>query len=237
MDEYRNIGEPGGQRRMDEGIAGIKRESQTRSLPEEAKREGRILAGEAKEEVKEVAGELRDYVEDLTRSGKDRIADRLHHVSEALHRAADKLEEEHEETTGRLADEAADRLDRVCDYLHQHEPMDLINEADRFARRQPLVFIGGAILAGLVLGRFARSTSRTDGQKFDERRDDGFGPVSRMRPAGVGAGASAFGEGPRGTGEEGPGGAIGAGRLQDRPFTSRPLTEPPGPGGVSGGGI
>lgn len=206
----------------------------------------RHVGEEAGKEGRAIVGEIQHYVEDFARDGKEKAADRLHHVSESLHRAASKLDEENEPMTGRFAHRAADGIERVSEYLHQHDASDLIAEADRFARRQPLVVIGGALAVGLLVARFLRSGSersheqsqgiRRDDDRFDTSRHEGFG-MERAAPTPgephrVEAGIGAMQPGGMGTGG-------GIGDTKRRSDTPRPLPKPPrdsGFGSLSGEG-
>jgi hypothetical protein len=223
---------------------GTMRDMGQRVRESETGREARELGREARQEGKELLGELQHYAEDFARDGKERITNRLHHISEALHRAADKLKEEDEPSTGRFADEAADRIDRIGGYLQGHNASDLVDEIDRFARRQPMVFIGSALLAGVLLGRFLRSSKRGyEHQRFDGGfEEDRFvrggqqaAAVGEPRRVEVGAGAPTIGGTtgiPRGGGNIG-----GTTTGPTGPIGSRPLTEPPRPqerGGFGG---
>jgi hypothetical protein len=239
----------GGQRQSGPGQGGGRFGNQANAVAEQVRKEGEKIGQnvgqDLREEGREIAGDVRHYVEDFAQSGKKTVTERLQHVSLALHRAADTLREEEEDATGRMANQAADRIDQVCSYLDNHEPSDLLRSADRFARQQPMVVVGGLLLAGVMLGRFLRSSQRQGTDDFDKehfrsgqdrsgsspqygepRRVEvgmGIGSNPGLRPRG---GSPGIGQGPE------IGGRIG-GKETDtsRPLTSRPLTEPPREGG------
>jgi ElaB/YqjD/DUF883 family membrane-anchored ribosome-binding protein len=58
-----------------------------------------------------------------------------------------------------FAETAASQVERAAEYLRVHDANDLIDEASRFARQQPMVVVGGALLAGLALGRLLKSST------------------------------------------------------------------------------
>jgi hypothetical protein len=250
-----NIGQQSGQRasqpvggQSGQGQSGGRFGSQAAGIAEQVRDQGsdvaRNVGRDLQEEGREIAGDLRHYVDDFAQSGKKTVTERLHHVSTALHRAAESLRNEDEESTGRMADQAASRIDQVCDYLEHKEPMDLIRGADRFARQQPMIVVGGLLLAGVMLGRFLRSSQRQDSGRFESSQGDfqdrgsNFGEPRRVE-VGMGIGSNP-GLRPRGGSEAGGnighgpeiGGRIGGTQPeQSRPLTSRPLTEPPREGG------
>jgi hypothetical protein len=58
-----------------------------------------------------------------------------------------------------VADTAADQVERAATYLRQHDAGEALEAATDFARRQPVLVMGAALLAGLAVGRFVRSAS------------------------------------------------------------------------------
>jgi hypothetical protein len=166
-------------------------------LGREVQEEGQRIGRELKEEGQELVGGVRHYVEDLAENGVKTVTERLHHMSVALHKAADSLRQEDEDSTSRIADQAAERIDQVCDYLERQEPMDMIRGLDRFARQQPMIAIGGMLIAGMMLGRFLRSSQRSDsgfdgGQPTSGRfqgQDIGYGQPRRVE-VGMGIGSN-----------------------------------------------
>ena len=57
----------------------------------------------------------------------------------------------------------ADHVERVSGYLEERDVNQLLEDAENFARRQPELFIGGALIAGLLVGRFIKSSSERRG--------------------------------------------------------------------------
>lgn len=180
----------------------------------------RALMEEGHELGHEAGETLKHYVDDAARSGKQQIKERLQHMSKALHRASDTLKNDEEETTGQYADQAARQIDRLCGFIEKHEPSDLIKGVDSFARKQPFVFVGTALVAGLLAGRFLRSSPSEDKlgtDRYEKQSEDvdlpNFGE-SRRTPVG-------------GIGTERRG-------IDTNPISSRPLTGSPRPRGGTG---
>jgi hypothetical protein len=55
--------------------------------------------------------------------------------------------------------DAAVRLEDAAKTLRQRNVDDLVGEISRFARAQPVLFFGGAMLAGFALTRFLKSSA------------------------------------------------------------------------------
>lgn len=87
---------------------------------------------------------------------KVRAADSLSSVAQTLRGTTDGLPVD---GVGRYINEAADRVDDLAHYLQDHELADVVGTVEDFARRQPMVFIGGAFALGVLGARFLRSSS------------------------------------------------------------------------------
>jgi hypothetical protein len=58
---------------------------------------------------------------------------------------------------------AADQMRHFSDQLRQKDVRELLSDVERFAQRQPTVFLGGAFALGLLGARFLKSSSPTSG--------------------------------------------------------------------------
>ena len=86
----------------------------------------------------------------------DRAGDALEQVARALRDTSNSLRQERPEIAG-IAETGAQRVDEVGLYLRQHDIREVVEEAERFARRQPALVLGGGLAVGLILGRILRS--------------------------------------------------------------------------------
>jgi uncharacterized phage infection (PIP) family protein YhgE len=112
----------------------------------------RVQAGvlEAVEPAKQRAKTL---AEDQKAAG----ADKLKQVAQAIDNAAGNLEGELP-MTAKTIREAAAGLEQVSANLKNRSVEDLTGTVASFARSQPVAFFGGAVLAGIVLARFLKSS-------------------------------------------------------------------------------
>src|SRR5207244_4069107 len=76
----------------------------------------------------------------------------------AIRRAGDELGNADQSPAARLVRQAADGLENFSRNLEGKQPEDLLDDVRSFARRSPAAFIGGAVLLGVALGRFVRSS-------------------------------------------------------------------------------
>lgn len=100
---------------------------------------------------------------------KNRATDGLGELAQAVRKTSQPLRENHQNTIAEYVEKAADSIERFSTRLRQRDIGDLVNEAQRFARRQPALFIGGAFAAGLLTARFLKSSSD---QRLQQWNDD-----------------------------------------------------------------
>ena len=116
------------------------------------------------ERVQEVASDLVDQAGRTAGAQASRTmtqaGDTLQHVAEVVREAGQELHTERPEFAN-VADTAANQVERLAGYLRSHDATDAWNDTSDAARRQPALVIGGALLAGLALGRFLRTATET----------------------------------------------------------------------------
>jgi uncharacterized protein YjbJ (UPF0337 family) len=128
------------------------------------KEQAKSLAGDAKEQVKGMAGQAGDHVQELVGQQKDQAADRLGSLATALREAGQKLnQDEQAGDFGQYADRAAQQVDRLSRYLRDSDLRGLVRDTEQFARRRPEVFLGGTLVAGLMLARFLKASTPDQG--------------------------------------------------------------------------
>jgi hypothetical protein len=113
-------------------------------------------------------------------TGLSRAGDTLDQVAEAIRRTGDDLRQQQPQIAS-AADTAAGQLDRAARYLRETSGQELLGQAEQFARQQPAIFLGGAMMIGLVAARFLKAgpTDRTgsgswSGQGARGRDDSGW---------------------------------------------------------------
>lgn len=144
-------------------------------------------AGELGEQAKQAASNAADDAKHRARSfaedQKDEAAGQVGGVAQALRSAAGSLDDQDQGAVAGYAREAASGLDRVSDALSNRSVDDLVETVEDFARRQPVAFIGGAVLAGFVLSRFAKSSAERRHQQSDRSGTRDHAAASSYRDA------------------------------------------------------
>jgi hypothetical protein len=149
------------------------------------------------------AGSLRESVSSIVERGTVQVADQADATARALHGAADKLEQETPQAA-QMAHTLAGQIDRASSYLRDRRSGQILSDIEGFARREPAMFIAGAALAGVLLGRFLRASRRSDIDDYGYRRGSNRPPNGAdSRPLSTGplasGGSEGFSEGLAGT--------------------------------------
>ena len=164
------------------------------------------LAGKAKDVVRDVKAKASDLTDGVTRAAKDNASQLGDAALGIANSAKDKVEQVVSErkslgadyigsiaqATGRAANEfqsdlpqaaqyirqASEQIQGFADTVRERDVRELVGEVQGFARRQPTLFFGGAVVLGFAALRFLKSTapnagsaSQTDFNSFESRRE------------------------------------------------------------------
>jgi polyhydroxyalkanoate synthesis regulator phasin len=132
---------------------------QAKDAAGQAKDQVKDLASQAKDQTVELAHQATDHVTQIVDQQKQQAAERLGGLAGALHEAAKNLEEKDKEGFGQYAHRAAHQVDRASRYLREKDLQSFVRDTEGFARRHPDLFLGGSLLAGVLLARFLKSSS------------------------------------------------------------------------------
>jgi ElaB/YqjD/DUF883 family membrane-anchored ribosome-binding protein len=144
----------------------------------------------AQRQVGRLGEQMRDAAASLLDEQKDRMAAAVQGIADMLRRTADTLERENNATAAHYADRAAAQINRFSETVRSRPFGEMVTGAEDFARRQPALFIAGAVAAGFVIGRLLARPSRPAGET-------GFSAGYRAggeAMAGYGAGSGVGGE-------------------------------------------
>ncbi|MEZ4295247.1 MAG: hypothetical protein R3B70_09755 [Polyangiaceae bacterium] len=128
--------------------------------------------GPAKEMVSGVAHEAQQAVSARVSRRAERSAVELEQVARALRKTREDLGGN---TAAPYVDKAAAQLERLSRYMRTTDAREMLRGVESFARREPLVFLGGAFAIGMLGARFLKSSAH-----HEPHGDDGGSP---RRPA------------------------------------------------------
>jgi hypothetical protein len=144
----------------------------------------------ARSTASDVAGSISATAKAKGAEMRQGVADEVADVATALRKAADEMRNgsAQQRTMGQIANGLADASEAVGN----KDLGELAGELSAFARRNPLVFLGGAALVGFAAARFAKASSTTPVRRS--------GHDSVVRPAAVDTPAGTAPMGPAGMG-------------------------------------
>ena len=122
------------------------------------------------------ADEAKARVRSMAEERKEQVSERIDQFARALRGTSDKLREDGEgEEIGRYAEVLGEQAEKVATFLREHDTTDLVREVEGFAKRQPLVFMGGCAIAGFAIGRFLKATMSAASESLGEGEQDQTG--------------------------------------------------------------
>jgi len=152
--------------------------------------------GKAGETIKQEAQSFAQAAQERARTEAERRtlagARTLGDFANAVRKAGDELAGQDQSPAARIVRKAADGLESLSRDLADKPPEELLDAVRDFGRRHPGALIGGAVLAGIALGRFVRASEGGAGMTGDfGRPDEGLYPAAN--PVGE---TSAYAAGP-----------------------------------------
>jgi hypothetical protein len=112
----------------------------------------------AKEQASDFAAGIGEELSKTAEGQKERGVETLQTYMRAITSAADQLEAQ-SPSVARTVRSAASKIGTLSDTISSRNVNDLAKAAGEMARDQPLMFIGGAALAGFALSRFLKSST------------------------------------------------------------------------------
>jgi hypothetical protein len=94
--------------------------------------------------------------------GMSKAGDSLDQVAQAVRQTGDQLREQQPQLAN-VATTAADQVQQVAQRLRNSQPDELIRDVESLARRQPVIFLGGAVLLGMAAARLLKASPQSGG--------------------------------------------------------------------------
>ncbi len=115
-------------------------------------------AGAVKEQAKRTVSQVSEQAKTNVESRLGDVASELGTVAEAVRQTSEELGDQ--PGIARYGNRIADQIEGVSNYLGDRGVEEVLMDAENLARRQPALFLGGAFMLGLVVGRFLRSSGQ-----------------------------------------------------------------------------
>ena len=175
--------------------AGPDRSARESTLTDQAKALGRDLRTKAADLTNDVAQSAKDQASELTSAAKDLAndatgkvktvmneqktagADYIGSIAQAVNRAAGEFDSNVPQAA-RYIRQTAGKIQNVAKAVRERDVRDLVGEVQDFARRQPTLFFGGAVILGFAALRFLKSSTPSAGRTNDSRESSADGSSS-----------------------------------------------------------
>ena len=170
------------------------------------------LAGKAKDMVRDVKAKASDLTDGVTRAAKDNAsqlgdaaldmantakdkveaavsqrkslgADYIGSIAQATGRAAHEFEAELPQAAHYIR-QASEQMQGVADTVRERDVRELVGEVQEFARRQPTLFFGGAVVLGLC-GAALPQKHGTEGRRTSRLKRTRSNSAAKGRDHGV----------------------------------------------------
>jgi hypothetical protein len=152
------------------------------------------VASEAKAQLQDLYAQTRQELSDQASKQQVRVASGLRDVGDEL--ASMARSSERGGVASDLVQRASDRVGGAAAWLYERDPKGVLDEVKDFARRRPGVFIAGAAIAGVLVGRLTRALAQSAAESSGSGSSSGpvAGTAASVRPAdfaGAAAGSAA----------------------------------------------
>jgi len=107
-----------------------------------------------------VIGRMRESAAAQLSTQKSKATEGLGSVAKAVRQSTQQLRDQQHDTLAGYVESAADQIERFSERVREKDVTELLDDAQRLARRQPAVFIGSAFMVGLLGVRFLKSSTR-----------------------------------------------------------------------------
>lgn len=126
------------------------------------------------EQAQQQAGQLTAQAKEQTRSfldsQRERLADGLDSLAAALRQTSQQFHTQDRDAIAQYTDRAADSVERASSYLRSTDVNEMVSSVEQYARREPALFLGGALALGFLGARFLKSSSSRRGRHAGQHR-------------------------------------------------------------------
>jgi hypothetical protein len=129
------------------------------------------LVDAMRERVGPLAEQVKEKASTVTQQQMTSAAEGLESVAGAVNVVGERLRENHLGELSQYTDLATEQIEKAAAWLRTTTPEEIAHDIEDYAKKQPAVFVAGALALGLIGVRFLRSASQDDSQ--DDSQDAG----------------------------------------------------------------
>jgi hypothetical protein len=98
---------------------------------------------------------------------RDKAAEGLTTVTETIRRMSMDMQDQ--PAIANVADTVADQAERIGEYLRTTDARQILSNVENAARRQPILFLGGAFMLGLAASRLLKAAAGSTDQQTGQQ--------------------------------------------------------------------
>lgn len=177
----------------DQPYGGTPAAERTERIVDQAKEQVGQARHKISEQARNTMQQARERAGSAFTARKGQAARDITSVADAVRTSTNQLRDEGHGQIAGYAETIAEQFDRAATYLRDMDAESMRRDVEDLARRQPVLFIGGALALGVLGARFLRSSERhSRNLRFDSpeygRKQLGFsesGMSAPLHPAGT----------------------------------------------------
>jgi vacuolar-type H+-ATPase subunit H len=137
---------------------------------------------QAKQDAREIADRAQAHAKSMLDEQKHAAAGQVDGFAKALRKTSEQLNAQDQGPVAHYVERAAESLDNLSATLRDQDISSLVTQVQDYAKRQPVVFMGGAIAAGFLVARFLKSSSSPLSSPSSSPSDEPYAGTSTDEP-------------------------------------------------------
>lgn|GEM_PF-5119140 len=125
---------------------------------------------QAQEQAGELAGRAKGVIIGQIDQRSTEAGDTIVTHATNIRQLGDSLRSQGQDSTAKFADTAADKLEQLGYYLSETDGERLVADAERMARRQPLLTLGIGLFAGIIAARLLKASATQRYQYYTDQQ-------------------------------------------------------------------
>jgi hypothetical protein len=142
------------------GSTGAQAKEAAKDVARDAKAQGQELAKETVAQAKQSLSQVREQTVKALSQAQDQVAEHGLSLATSFNKTGEHLRSEDESELADLAERMGSQVQRAAEYLRGKDASSLLSDVSQLARRRPELVLGGAVLLGMLGGRFLKSSGR-----------------------------------------------------------------------------
>ena len=116
------------------------------------------VEGSSAEGSRGFVGSVKEKAKSQLNAQKSRATDQLDSFAQSVRQSTRRLRDERHDAVAAMLERGVDELERFAARLRDRDIDEFLADLERFGRRQPALFLGSSLAAGLLLARFAKAS-------------------------------------------------------------------------------